>query len=109
MYGALFEDAVRVLTWMSVLGGAVAVIFVEVLPTPKTREVILRLPRRPSSKAARAGLPLVSAQGDIPSVAAQSAPAHRGRNSVGRMPASQAGRRRFESGRPLYRSLVIKH
>jgi hypothetical protein len=25
----------------------------------------------------------------------------RGRNSVGRMPASQAGRRRFESGRPL--------
>src|SRR5689334_22249870 len=26
---------------------------------------------------------------------------HRGRNSVGRMPASQAGRRRFESGRPL--------
>ena len=26
----------------------------------------------------------------------------RGRNSVGRMPASQAGRRRFESGRPLF-------
>ncbi len=26
-----------------------------------------------------------------------------GRNSVGRMPASQAGRRRFESGRPLCR------
>jgi hypothetical protein len=26
---------------------------------------------------------------------------NRGRNSVGRMPASQAGRRRFESGRPL--------
>ena len=25
-----------------------------------------------------------------------------GRNSVGRMPASQAGRRRFESGRPLF-------
>jgi hypothetical protein len=28
----------------------------------------------------------------------------RGRNSVGRMPASQAGRRRFESGRPLLHS-----
>src|SRR4029078_5983511 len=28
---------------------------------------------------------------------------NRGRNSVGRMPASQAGRRRFESGRPLCR------
>src|SRR6185437_17085570 len=28
----------------------------------------------------------------------------RGRNSVGRMPASQAGRRRFESGRPLFNS-----
>src|SRR5690349_2910248 len=31
---------------------------------------------------------------------------NRGRNSVGRMPASQAGRRRFESGRPL---LVYPH
>src|SRR5688500_11338472 len=30
----------------------------------------------------------------------------RGRNSVGRMPASQAGRRRFESGRPLLRSAM---
>src|SRR5688572_2941195 len=29
-----------------------------------------------------------------------------GRNSVGRMPASQAGRRRFESGRPLLRSML---
>ncbi len=29
----------------------------------------------------------------------------RGRNSVGRMPASQAGRRRFESGRPLLKTL----
>ena len=29
---------------------------------------------------------------------------HCGRNSVGRMPASQAGRRRFESGRPLLRA-----
>jgi hypothetical protein len=30
-----------------------------------------------------------------------------GRNSVGRMPASQAGRRRFEPGRPLSKSIVI--
>ena len=30
----------------------------------------------------------------------------RGRNSVGRMPASQAGRRRFEPGRPLFQELA---
>src|SRR5215218_4332468 len=31
----------------------------------------------------------------------------RGRNSVGRMPASQAGRHGFESRRPLFRSLEV--
>src|SRR5688500_11411298 len=33
----------------------------------------------------------------------------RGRNSVGRMPASQAGRRRFESGRPLLKYREENH